>query len=534
LERAALLTPSPVRRARRLLAAARAHRDAGELGAALGLLVAAEAGSLDARQAAEVERLRGQIAFDQGRDGDAARLLLRAARLLEPVDATLARETHLEAIWAAIYAGDLGQPGGVREAAQAARAAPPGPDPPRPVDVLLDAVALRFTEGYAAAAAALTRAFELLVGLDVGAGEARRWLWLAGGRAGAIIALELWDFESWRALAARQVQVARDAGALVQLQLALNILARVHILAGDLSAAERLLEEDHLIAEATGNPPVAYAAMMLAAWQGREQEACELVQATVQRATARGAGTGRLAGTAACMSAVLDNGLGRYEAARDAAREVFERDDLALGHLAVAELAEAAARTGELTLVQAALAWLSERIRVTPTEWVLGIEARVRALLSDGQAAERCYRESVERLGRTRVRADLARSHLLYGEWLRRQRRSGEAREQLRTACRMLEEMGMAAFAERARRELRATGETGRRRTAPTARTAEASEALTAQETQVARLARDGLSNPEIGARLFISPRTAQYHLSKVFTKLGISSRGQLHRVLPG
>jgi DNA-binding CsgD family transcriptional regulator len=230
---------------------------------------------------------------------------------------------------------------------------------------------------------------------------------------------------------------------------------------------------------------------------------------------------------------VLDNGLGRYDAARDAAWELFQRDHVALGPLVVAELAEAAARTGDTRLVQAVLEWLSERTRVTPTEWVLGIEARVRALLSDGQAADSSYRESIQRLGRTKVRSQLARSHLVYGEWLRRQGRRVEAREQLRTAHQMLAEMGMAAFAERARRELRATGETVRPRTVPAARAGRAGNGLTAQEAQVARLARDGLSNPEIGARLFISPRTAQYHLSHVFTKLGISSRSQLDRVLP-
>jgi DNA-binding CsgD family transcriptional regulator len=531
LERAALLTPGPVRRAQRLLAAARAKRDAGELDRALGLLVATEAGPLDAWQAAQVEHLRGQIAYDQRRDLDAARLLLRAARLFEPLDAALARETHLEAIWAAMFAGDLGRPGGVREAAEAARAAPPGPDPPRAVDVLLDAVALRVTQGHAAAAPTLTRALELLVARDADIGEARRWLWLIGGRASIIIALELWDFEAGHALAARQVQVARDMGALVQLQFAIGNLGLLHLVAGELSAAERLIDEDRLIAEATGNPPSTFAVMMLAAWQGLEQEASELIGATVQMATAQG--TGILAGLAAWASSVLDNGLGRYDAARDAAWEVFERDHLGLGHLVVAELAEAAARTGDVTAVRAALGWLSERTQVTPTEWVLGIEARIRALLSDGEAAERGYRESVERLGRTRIRAQLARSHLLYGEWLRRQGRRTDAREQLRTAHRMLEEMGMAAFAERGRRELRATGESARTRIAPAARAAGAGEALTAQEAQVARLARDGLSNPEIGARLFISPRTAKYHLSNVFAKLAITSRSQLGRVLP-
>ena len=531
LERAALLTPDPVRRAQRLIDAARAKRDAGALDAALGLLVAAEAGPLDALQAAKVERLRGQIADDQRRGSDAARLLLSAARLLEPLDTALARETYLEAIRAAMFAGDLGRPGGLREAAEAARAAPPGPDPPRPVDVLLDAFALRLAEGHAAAAAAMTRALELLVTVDADAAAARRWLWLASGKVSNLIALELWDFESWRALAIRQLQVARDVGALVQLQSGLNFLSLIHLFAGEASAAEQLIEENLLIAEATGNPPTGYGAMMLAAWQGREQEAAELIQAAAQIAAGRGRAV--LAFEAAWATAVLDNGLGRYDAARAAAWQAFERGQLALGHLVVAELAEAAARTGEVALVQATLDWLSERTRVTRTEWVLGIEARVQALLSDGEAAESYYQESVERLGRTRLRAELARSHLLYGEWLRRQGRRMDAREQLRIAHRMLDAMGMAAFAERARRELRATGETVRKRTVPAARTAGATETLTAQEAQVARLARDGLSNPEIGARLFISPRTAAYHLSNVFTKLGISSRSQLDRVLP-
>ena len=531
LERAALLTPEPGRRAGRLLAAARVKREAGELDAALGLLVPAEAGPLDARQGAEAERLRGQIAFDQARAADAARLLVRAARRLEPLDAALARETHLEALAAARFAGDLGRPCGVREAAEAVRAAPPGPGPPRAVDVVLDALALQLTEGHVAAAPTLTRALELLVTLDADAGDSRRWLGLAGGRAdGTRIAMELWDFESGHALAARHVQIARDMGALVQLQLAIDIRGLFHVLAGELAAVEQLIDEGRLIAEATGNPTPPNNTLLLAAWQGREHEAAELIEATVQMATRLGLGA--LISFAAFASAVLYNGLGRYDAARDAAWQAFEGDGMGLG-LVVAELAEAAARTGDAELIQAALEWQSERTRVTPTEWALGIEARIRALLSDGEAADGFYQESVERLGRTRVRAQLARSHLLYGEWLRRQGRRMDAREQLRTAHRMLDAMGMAAFAERARRELRATGETVRKRTVPAARLAGAGKALTTQEAQVARLARDGLSNPEIGARLFISPRTAAYHLSNVFTKLGIGSRSQLDRVLP-
>jgi len=526
LERSAMLTLDPSRRAQRLLAAASAKRDAGALDAALGLLVAVEAGAPDPLRTAEVEHLRGQIALDQRRNSDGARLLLSAARRLEPLNAESARETHLEALIAAMWAGDLDSPGGLREAAKAACAAPASPGPPRAVDVLLDAFATRLTQGYAAAAPALTRALDLVLALDVGTDlGVGRWLWLTGGRTGVNVALELWDDESWHALAARQVQVARDAGALLQLQFALIFLARTHLLAGELATAARLIEEDRLIAEATGNPPVAGAALTLAAWRGQEALAAELIEVTVHEATA--GGQGRLVSFADYARAVLYNGLGRYDAACDAARRVFERDPLGFGPFVVPELAEAASRIGDTALVRAALEWLSERTRVIPAEWALGIEARVRALLSDGAAADSLYRESIDRLGRTRVHAELARAHLLYGEWLRRERRRGAAREQLRAAHDMLDAMGIGAFADRAGRELAATGETARKRTLDT------SGELTAQEAQVARLARDGLSNPEIGARLFISARTAQYHLSKVFTKLAISSRGQLNRVLP-
>ena len=273
LERAAVLTPDPGRRAQRLLAAARAKRDAGALDSALGLLVAVEAGPPDALRTADVEHLRGQVAFDQRRIGEAARLLLNAARHLGPLNADSARETYLEALGAAIWTADLGRAGGLREAAEAARAAPPGPTPPRVVDVLLDAFALRLTEGYAAAAPTLTRALELFLALDAGTDEAGRWLWLTGGRAGAITALELWDADSWQLLVARQVQFARETGALVHLQLALNLLAWTHVVVGELATAAQLFEEDRLIAEATGNPPVAYNEMMLAAWRGQEAPA---------------------------------------------------------------------------------------------------------------------------------------------------------------------------------------------------------------------------------------------------------------------
>jgi hypothetical protein len=277
------------------------------------------------------------------------------------------------------------------------------------------------TEGYAPAAPLLTRALELGLVLDVANDDVDRWRWLATGRGSAIVALELWDAESAHAMAAVQAQFARDTGAPVYLQFALNSLATTHLLRGELTAAARLIEEDRLIAEVTGNPPVGYAAMALAAWQGQEAQASELIEATSRAATARG--LGRMVSFAAYASSVLDNGLGRHDLARDAAWRAFERDELGYGPLVVPELAEAAARTGDEALVRTALDWLSERTRVTPSEWALGIQARLRGLLSHGDAADRRYRESIAHLRRTPVRVELARAHLLYGEWLRRQRR---------------------------------------------------------------------------------------------------------------
>ncbi len=369
----------------------------------------------------------------------------------------------------------------------------------------------------------LTRALEPILALNL-ADQTSRWLF-SPIPVSDFIALELWDAESWHALAARQVQFGRDTGALVRLQFALNFMAWTHLLAGEMTTAALLLEEQRVIADATGNPPVAYIELLLAAWRGGERQASELIEATVQEGTA--GGLGRVVDFAIYGSSVLYNSLGRHDAAREAARQVLERDQVGYGPLVVPELAEAACRTGDVALLRAALEWLGERTRVTPTAWALGIEARVRALLSDGDAADSLYRESIAHLAHTSVRVELARSHLLYGEWLRRENRRTDARTHLRTAHEMLAGMGAEAFADRARRELLATGETVRKRTVETR------DDLTAQETQIARLARDGLSNPEIGARLFISPRTVQYHLSKVFTKLGISSRTQLDRVLP-
>jgi DNA-binding CsgD family transcriptional regulator len=519
-ERAGTLTPDPALRIRRLLAAATAKRDAGALEAALGLLVAVEAGPLDDLVTAQVEHLRGQIALEQRRGGDAGRLLVSAAQRLEALDADLARETHLEALGAAL-ATDLDLPGGVLEAAVAARAAPPGPQPPRAVDTLLEGFAIRVTDGYAAAAPVLARALEMLLALDLHGDDAARWLFLADGRPTVLAAVELWDADALHAVAARQAQFARDAGALVHLQFALSFLARSHLIAGELSTTAAMIEEDRLIADVTHNPALRSAEMTLAAWRGDEARASELISATATEASAHG-WTGN-----AYARAVLCNGLGRHDAALDAVSRPFDRDPVGSGPFLVTELVEAASRTGDMARVRAALEWLSERTSVVRSEWALGVEARVRALLSEGETADQLYRESIARLGRTRVRTELARSRLVYGEWLRRERRRVDAREQLRSARELLEAMGAGGFADRATRELLATGETVRKRTVQTR------DELTPQEAQIAGLAREGLTNPEIGARLFISPRTVQYHLRKVFTKLDISSRSQLDRVLP-
>jgi DNA-binding CsgD family transcriptional regulator len=517
LETAATLTPGPDERVRRLVAAARAKRDAGALQAALQLLTAAEGGSLSAHQAAEVELLRGLIAFDQRRLGDAAQLLLSAAKRLQPLDAELGRSTHLAAVSAAMWAGDSGA---MLAAAEAARTLAPGSGP---VAVVLDALAVRLTEGYAAGAPGLERALQVVLEISAPTRDVGRWLWLTGARAAGMIAMELWDADAWHALASRQVQVARDAGALAQLQFALNFFARSRLNDGELAEAAVLIDEERVIAQAVGNSPVGYDEMILAAWRGEESLASELIERMIRTSTARG--LGRMVDVAGYAKAVLCNGIGRYDAAREAAAAVFEhRDHLGVGTFIVGELAEAASRTGHRELVDAALAWVSERTR---TDWALGTEARIRALVSEGDAAESCYRESIARLGRSRVRLELARTHLLYGEWLRRERRRADAREQLRTAHDLFEAAGAGGFAERARHELLATGETVRKRTDDTR------DELTPQEEHIARLALAGRTNPEIGAELFISPRTVEWHLKKVFTKLGISSRKGLSGALP-
>jgi DNA-binding CsgD family transcriptional regulator/tetratricopeptide (TPR) repeat protein len=520
LERATELTPEPARRAQRALAAAQAKHQAGASDVARRLLATAEAGPLEESQRAQVELLRAQIAFVVSRGRDAPPLLLEAAERLEPLDVTLARQTYLDALWAAIFVGPLADGSGVVEVAKAARSVPPAPEPPRAADLFLDGLAVLITDGHAAGAPTLKRALSDFGGDDISSEEGLRWSWLA-----CHVARFMWNDERWEVLSTRHLQLARDAGALAVLHVALNQRVGIHLHAGELAPAASLLEEAEAVAEMTGSQLAPYGALALAAWRGREADLSELVGTSMNELMARGQGAGLA--IISWASALLYNGLGRYEEALATAQQASENPhELLFSTWALVELIEAAVRSRTPGLGADALQRLSDTTRASGTDWALGIEARSRALLSDNEAAELLYREAIERLARTRIRAELARAHLLYGEWLRRERRRHDAREQLRTAHDMFTTMGIEGFAERAERELLATGESARKRTVET------SGDLTPQEAQIARLARDGLSNPEIGSQLFISPRTVQYHLHKVFSKLEISSRTQLDRVL--
>ena len=520
-ERSAALTPEPARRAERALAAAQAKYLAGAFDTALRLLAVAEATPLDDFQRARLSLLRGQIAFASSRGNDAPPLLLTAARQLEPFDAQLARATYLEALSAAVFAGRLALGGGLREVAEAARAALPSPGPARAPDLLLDALAVLIIRGYAAGAPLLKRAVAAFRGSDVSTEEELRWLWLACHAAGLV-----WDYESWDVLSARLIRVCREAGALTALPIAYNTRAGVYLFAGDFTHAAGIVTEVESITDAMGSSIAPYGALALAAMRGREAEAAVLIEAGTIDAQRRGEGEGL--SFAQWAVAVLCNGLGRYEQALAAAQQAYEDSHVQwFSNWAIAELIEAATRTGVPDRTASALDRLSEMARASGTDWALGIEARSRALLTEGEGAEVFYREAIDCLGRARLRVELARAELLYGEWLRRRQRRRDAREQLRSAYETFDSIGAEAFAERARIELRATGGQVRERAV------EATDALTAQEALIARLASGGASNPEIAAQLFISRATVAYHLRKVFIKLDITSRDQLAQVLP-
>jgi DNA-binding CsgD family transcriptional regulator len=520
LEKSFELTADPARRGERALAAAHAKQDAGDPDAALAMLRAAETAPLDELQRARADVVRARVAFAVNRGRDAPTLLLRAADRLGPLDPVLARQTLLDAFVAALFAGRLAGVNGIRQVAEAARRTQPCSSPPTALDFLLDGLALLITAGYEAGTPVLQEALHRLAVEDESGLTRLRWLWLASR-----VAQQLWDDKSWDLVSNRQVELARRTGALSVLPIALRGRVGVELIAGRLEAATMSHDELEAVAQVAGSEPLRYGAVVLAAWRGHSDEVVSLVQASRNGIERRGEGGGLT--MVEWASAVLYNGIGRYAEAVVVAEQASSHlEEIGLGVWALPELIEAAARNDEPDRASAALAQLSDAARASGTEWALGLLARSRALLSPDSLADSLYREAIDRLSRTRARVELARAHLVYGEWLRRQKRRLAAREHLRVAHELFAAMGMDAFAERSARELNATGG----RAAATGR--QTTVELTAQEAQIARLARDGLSNADIGSRLFISPRTVEYHLRKVYTKLGITSRAALPQVV--
>jgi DNA-binding CsgD family transcriptional regulator len=517
LERAAALTPDRTQRARRALAAAQAKYLAGSPEAALTLLESAATAPMDPLDVAMSQRLRGRIALHVSRSGEAAPLLFDAAERLDSLEPGLARETHLEALHAAAVAGRLGM--GMRDAATAARTAPAAPGPQLASDVLLDGLAVRFTDGTRAGAPILKLALAALRDGNVDY-EDMRWPWLA-----CRVAADAFDDETWHLLASRYVLIAREAGALGVLPIALMHLSLMHVFEGQLDTAAALVEEIDSIIDATGSRRISIPKLMLAACRGDEGRASAVIDEAERDAIARGEGF--VLTFAEHARAVLHSALGHYDMALDNAQRASAQDELHASGWALPELVEAAVRSGKPDLAADAVERLRERAQVAGTEWARGLHARSRALLSEGDVAEALHREAIDRLGRCRVALDLARARLLYGEWLRRRGRRVDAREQLRTARASFAEMGAEAFAQRATRELLATGETARKRIEETR------GELTPHEARIAGMARDGASNQDIATQLFVSRKTVEYHLHKVFLKLGISAREQLEYVLP-
>jgi DNA-binding CsgD family transcriptional regulator len=518
-ERAVELTPDPRRRAQRALVAAQGKHRAGAPDAALRLLAIAQAGPLDELEQARAQLLHAQITFATTRGRDAPPLLIEAARRLEPLDATLARETYLEAFAAALSADRLVRGGDEREIAAAVLAAG-WERSTRASDLLLDGLALITREGYVAAAPALKVALRAFREERLSEEDELRWLWLA-----CRIARALADDGAWDELSARHLELARRVGAFSALPVALTDRVLVELFSGRVGVAMSLAAESDAVIEATGSHVILRTSIVLANWRGRDAEAVALIEARRQDVLRRGEGLWLAAND--WGSAIRYNGLGRYEDALAAAeRAAGAARGLGPSILLLAELIEAAVRSGQAERAAGPLVQSAEIARAAGTDWALGTHARAAAMLAEGEAAERLYREAIERLSHVKTCATLARTHLLYGEWLRREHRRVDARNQLRAAYTMLSDMGMEAFAERAHRELRATGETVRKRTVATL------DELTPQEVQVARLAGSGQTNPEIAAQLFLSPRTVEWHLRKVFGKLGVGSRKELATAL--
>jgi DNA-binding CsgD family transcriptional regulator len=517
LERAAELTLDSKQRVARTLAAAEAKREAGALEAALELASAAERSPLDDSQRAQLDALRARVSFASERGRDAPQLLLAAAQHLELHDPERARETYLDAITAALFAGRLASGGHAREVARAVLASRQPLGPPSASDLLLRGLALLVAEGPAAGTPICKQALEAFRDDAVGTEERLRWSWLAGRTAAYI-----WDYDTWDELTSRQVDAARAAGALNVLPLTLSTTAGVQLFAGRLAEAESLFEQAEAVADATDTRSARYAAVLVAAFRGYEREARDFIDVAADDFAARGEGMGVT--LARCAVAVLCNGLARYDEAYMAAQEALEDPyELWFWPWATVELIEAASRTGRAAAARPAFERLAENTTASGTVWAAAVEDRCRALLSEGALAEKSYASAIDRLSPTSLQLDLARTHLLFGEWLRRESRPADAREQLRAAHRLFKEFGSIGYAERARIELAATGERTRKKSPD-------GVGLTPQEARVAELASQGATNVEIAAQMFISPSTVEYHLHKAFRKLGVRSRTQLAR----
>ena len=519
LERSVVLTRDPTARAVRALAAAQASLHAGEFDAALHVLATADSLVLNDLQQARADLLRAQIISASGAVGEAPALLLAAAERLEPLDPNLARESYLDAWGAALFAGKFAN-ADMREVALVVRARPLASTAPHATDLLLTGVAELMTDGREAAAPAIRRAMTAFLAEDLPVDKGMRWSVIT-----SCAAMELWDFETRAAVIDRQTQRARAAGALAPLAFGLVGQSITAALSGDFDEAARVTAEADAVTQVTGGQVAPFGGMLLAALRGRETDAFALMDRTIEAATSSGAGFA--VQWAHWATALLCNGLGRYEEALVAARQAWDDfPDWFVSIWATSELIEAASRLGRPDLGTEPLAHLVASANVGGNDWALGIAARSSALLLDGADAEHQYRTAIRHLQATRIRPELARAHLVYGEWLRREQRRVDARKQLQTAHSMLAGMGAHGFAERARHELLATGAKVRKRveTRP--------DELTPQEAHVARLAADGHTNVEIGAELYLSPRTIEWHLKKVFVKLGISSRRALRETL--
>ena len=521
LSRSASLSLDPTLRAQRALSAAEARQRAGDLRGAMAMLDAPELRPVGELQQARADVLRGRVSFAADRGREAPALFLDAARRLVLLDPQLAREVYLDALTAAVFSGRLAGRPDAREVATAALALPEPPPPRSAIDLLLEGLALLITKGPAAGTPRVRDALDAVSVTATPAPSDLRRLWLAGRTAGSI-----WDYERWDSLTARQVQVARESGALAELALALSTRVGVQLFRGSLREAEILVAEADSLGEAS-DPRIVpvYGHLSLAAFQGSRADVDRLVESSVRDFAVRGEGLGLT--FTGWVRAVLANGMARYDEAFEAARfaTVNPREPW-FATLALVELVEAAARSGHAERAHQAFGRLRESTQASGTAWATGIEARSRALLSEGDEAEGLYRGAIEALEPTPLRVDLARTRLLFGEWLRRQGRRMDAREELRQAGAMFDEFGLGAFAERARVELEATGGRARKRAIETA------DQLTPQEAQVSRLASLGNTNREIAKQLFISPSTVEYHLRKVFRKLDVKTRTQLVRRL--